>query len=60
MSDNARASVRFVILLEKCRRGLPGFEDAIYEANLEGYSRLHVALALAGRLPWVGYPYSDW
>jgi hypothetical protein len=59
VNESARKQVRFVILLEKCRRALPGFAEEILQARLEGFGRLQVILALAGRLPWVGYPYSD-
>lgn len=60
VEDTSRAAVRHVILLEKCRRGHAGIVEVIQLANLQGEGRLRVVLALAGRLPWVGYPYSDW
>jgi hypothetical protein len=60
VTDNVKAHVRFVILLETCRRQLPGFAEAILQARRQDYERLHVVLALAGRLPWIGYPYPDW
>ncbi|MDB5329416.1 MAG: hypothetical protein JWP03_567 [Phycisphaerales bacterium] len=55
-----KSQVRFVILLEKCRRELPGFIEAVRQARHKGYEQLHVILALTGRLPWTGYPLSDW
>jgi len=60
VEDRARMAVRFVTVLEKCRRGHADFRQPLQQARLDGFDRLCVALALAGRLPWIGYPYSDW
>jgi hypothetical protein len=56
---SARKHVRWVILLEQCRRGHPGFPVAIQEASLQG-GHAEIILALAGRLPWQGYPFCDY
>lgn len=58
--DRARAHVRFIVLLETCRRAPAGFGGAIRRAQPAGFDRLHVIAALAQRLPWPGYPYSDY
>lgn len=57
----ARKHVRCVILLEKCRRGHPDFPAALQQASLHGGDAEQcVILALAGRLPWRGYPFCDY
>jgi hypothetical protein len=60
VSDYRRQAIRFVILAEACRRRLLGFAPAVRATESRGHSRVPVILALAGRLPWAGYPFSDW
>jgi hypothetical protein len=56
--------IRFVIVLEKFRRGC--FVEAnsmLAESNrreLGPDARAQIALAICGRVPWIGYPYPDW
>jgi hypothetical protein len=59
-SEDRRRSVRHVVLLEKCRRFAPDFLEEIGRSDLKDFDRLTVILALAGRRPWVGYPFSDY
>jgi hypothetical protein len=51
--------VQFVVLVEKCRRLVPGFADEIARFNPLDFDRLHIVLALAARRPWPAYPYPD-
>jgi hypothetical protein len=60
VSPERRRNVRFVVLVEKCRRLVPGFAEEIARFNPRDYDLLHVALALAGRRPWEIYPYPDY
>ena len=58
--DTTESGLQLITLLEQCRRASPGFERAIGQVALEGWHQLHVVLALAGRLPWLGYPFADY
>ena len=58
--SHRRDHVRFVILLEKCRRADPTHCDEIQRVNPRSWDRLAVILALAQRLPWSTYPYPDY
>jgi hypothetical protein len=60
VDDERKAQIRSVVLFEKCRRNLPGVTEAIEQAGVQGEGRVTVALALTLRLPWLGYPFSDW
>ena len=58
--DYRRRGVRFVVLIEKCRRLFPTFPSEINSFAPKGFDRLHTVLALAQRRPWSIYPYPDW
>jgi hypothetical protein len=60
VDDDRKEQIRDVVLFEKCRRNLPGVTEAIEQAGVQGEGRVTVALALTLRLPWGGYPFSDW
>jgi hypothetical protein len=55
-----RKAVRFIVLLEKCRRSDPAAVDEINRFDPKEWYRLPIILALANRRPWIGYPYSDY
>jgi hypothetical protein len=60
VSNGRKLGVRFVVLLEKCRRLVPTYADEIAKCDPQDFGRLQIVLALAGRRPWVGYPYPDY
>jgi hypothetical protein len=60
VSHDRRDGVRVVVLIEKCRRLVPGFAGEIDRFNPVDFDRLHVILALAARRPWQIYPYPDY
>jgi hypothetical protein len=60
VSRERRRGVSVVVLIEKCRRLVPGFAGEIDRFNPLDFDRLHVILALAARRPWQIYPYSDY
>ncbi|MGE3641368.1 MAG: hypothetical protein AB7G28_22650 [Pirellulales bacterium] len=60
ISLERRREVRSIVLMEKCRRLVPGFAEEIARLNPRDYDLLHVVLALAGRRPWETYPYPDY
>lgn len=59
-----RQGVRFVLVIELFRRGRADEASALlaeFESRgLDVWSRIHLALAFGGRVPWCGYPYPDW
>jgi hypothetical protein len=59
VDESARSAVRFVIFVEHCRRCDREFIQSLHESSPD-HGGLEIVLALAGRLPWVGYPYYDW
>jgi hypothetical protein len=60
VSDYRRQAIRFVVVAEACRRRLTRFASAVRATRSRGEGRMPVIVALAGRLPWAGYPFSDW
>jgi hypothetical protein len=60
VSRDRRHGVRVVVLIEKCRRLVPGFADEVARFNPVDFNRLYVILALTARRPWPIYPYPDY
>lgn len=60
VEDFRRDAVHSVILLEKCRRQLPGIVEILKQSQSGNHGSLSVSLALIGRLPWICYPLADW
>jgi hypothetical protein len=56
--------VRLVLVIELFRRGRVDEAGSLLaeleSAGLGAWERVHLALGLAGREPWGGYPLSDW
>lgn len=54
-------NVHFVTAIELFRRGQKDRSASLLaEMDLSSSSRIHLALAYAGREPWIPYPYPDW
>jgi hypothetical protein len=64
LPDFRRAVVRLVLVIELFRNGRADEASALLAGmeatGLSGWGLLQLALGLAGRVPWVGYPYPDW
>lgn len=62
LPDFRRAGVRLVLMIELFRAGRQDEASALLgEMEATGLSEWdHLALGIAGRVPWVGYPYPDW
>jgi len=60
VSDFRRSSLRFLVLIEKCRKQTPGFASELQQTPLAVEGRRIIVLALAGRRPWGGYPFPEW
>ena len=59
-----REGLLVVLMIESARRGrtdgVGGNESSADLGELGAWSRVHLALGLAGRDPWAGYPFPDW
>ena len=45
---------------DQCDQAILLLEELEAGGHLDAWNRLHLALGLAGRVPWAGYPFSDW
>jgi hypothetical protein len=59
IENSRRHGVRYIVSLETCRRE-HRVPPALRNSPLNAWSRFHVILALANRLPWTGYPFADY
>lgn len=64
LDDVRKKGVLLVLVLELFRsERIEEFQPALAElesADLDAWGRIHLALGIAGREPWGGYPYPDW